>query len=77
MKSTIDDLLDEIATRDPGLACKVYVLRDCMSAVAVPDPERRGEFLFDFTPQAEEALERWAAAGMRVVRSTEPMAEWP
>jgi nicotinamidase-related amidase len=77
VKSTIDDLLDEIATRDPGLACKVYVLRDCMSAVAVPDPERRGEFLFDFTPQAEEALERWAAAGMRVVRSTEPMAEWP
>jgi nicotinamidase-related amidase len=77
VKSTIDDLLGEIAARDPGLACKVYVLRDCMSAVAVPDPERPGHFVFDFTPQAEEALERWAAAGMRVVRSTEPMAEWP
>ena len=76
VKSTLDDLLKEIASRDPGLACKVYVLRDCMSAVAVPDPERPGEFVFDFTPQAEQALERWAAAGMRVVESTVPMAEW-
>ena len=76
VKSTLDDLLDEIATRDPKLARKVYVLRDCMSAVAVPDPEHPGNFVFDFTPQAEEALERWAAAGMRVVRSTEPIAEW-
>ena len=77
VKSTIDDLLDEIASRDPSLACKVYVLRDCMSAVAVPDPERPGQFIFDFTPQAEEALERWAAAGMHVVDSTQPMPEWP
>lgn len=77
VKSTIDDLLAEIVTRDPGLACKIYILRDCMSAVAVPDPERPGEFVFDFTPQAEEALERWAAAGMRVVRSMDPLAEWP
>lgn len=76
VKSTIDDLLDEIAARDPALACKVCVLRDCMSAVAVADPERPGQFLFDFTPQTEEALERWAAAGMRVVDSTVPMAEW-
>jgi len=76
VKSTLDDLLVEIAARDPKLARKVYVLRDCMSAVAVPDPERPGQFIFDFTPQAEEALERWAAAGMHVVRSTDPMAEW-
>jgi nicotinamidase-related amidase len=77
VKSTIDDLLDEIAARDSGLASKVYVLRDCMSAVAVPDPARPGAFIFDFTPQAEEALARWAAAGMHVVDSTQPMPEWP
>jgi hypothetical protein len=76
VKSTLDDLLLEIGARDPKLARKVYVLRDCMSAVAVPDPDRPGEFLFDFTPQAEESLKRWAAAGMHVVSSTEPMAEW-
>lgn len=77
VKSTIDDLLGEIVARDPGLASKVYVLRDCMSSVAVPDPERPGQFLFDFTPQAEEALERWSAAGMHVVSSMDPIAEWP
>jgi len=76
VKSTLDDLLVEIAARDPELARKVYVLRDCMSAVAVPDPENPRQLVFDFTPQAEESLERWAAAGMRVVRSTDPMAEW-
>jgi len=74
VKSTIEDLLDHI---DPDLTRKVYILRDCMSAVTVPDPERPGEFLFDFTPNAEEALERFAEAGMHVVESTTPIREWP
>ena len=77
VKNTIDDLLGEIAAREEELVRKIYVLRDCMSAVAVPDPQRPGGFLFDFTPQAEEALDRFAAAGMHVVRSTVPMEEWP
>ena len=77
VKSTIDDLLGEIVTRDEDLAKKVYVLRDCMSAVTVPDPERLGSFLVDFTPQAEAALDRFAAAGMHVVSSDDPIAEWP
>ena len=77
VKSTAEDLLEEIQRRDPRLAGKVYLLEDCMSSVAVPDPDRPGEFLFDFTPQAEAALARFAAAGMHVVRSTQPMAEWP
>ncbi|HEX7090977.1 MAG TPA: hypothetical protein VF192_12625 [Longimicrobiales bacterium] len=74
VKSTIEDLLAHIA---PGLARKVYLLRDCMSAVTVPDPARPGCFLFDFTPQAEEALARFADAGMHVVTSTTPLSEWP
>lgn len=77
VKSTIDDLLGEILARDESLVRKVYLLSDCMSAVAVPDPERPGAFLFDFTPEAEAALERFARAGMHVVRSTDPMAAWP
>ena len=33
VKSSIDDLLDEIVAQDPALAKKVYVVTDCMSAV--------------------------------------------
>jgi nicotinamidase-related amidase len=77
VKSTTEDLLAEIEKRDPALAGKVYLLEDCMSAVAVPDPDRPGSFLFDFTPEAEAALSRFAAAGMRVVRSTDPVFSWP
>jgi nicotinamidase-related amidase len=77
VKSSVDDLLAEIQARDPGLAGHVYVLADGMSSVAVPDPARPGEFLFDFTPQAEEALGRYEAAGMHLVQTTTPMAEWP
>jgi nicotinamidase-related amidase len=77
VKSTIDDLLGEIATRNEKLVKKIYILHDCMSAVTVPDPQRPGGFLVDFTPQAEEALGRFAAAGMHVVSSADPIAEWP
>jgi nicotinamidase-related amidase len=77
VKSSIEDLLREIKAKDERLARKVYVLEDCMSAVAVPDPARPGEFLFDFTPQAEESLRLFAAAGMNVVRSTDPLSAWP
>jgi len=74
VKSSIDDLLDEILAKDPALAKKVYVLRDCMSSVTVPDG--KGGFVADFTPEAEAALERIADAGMHVVRSTDPIASW-
>ncbi|HEY2510446.1 MAG TPA: nicotinamidase [Polyangiaceae bacterium] len=75
VKSSIDDLLDEIARQDRALARKVYVLSDCMSAVTVPDG--KGGFLADFTPQAEAALDRFRNAGMHVVRSTDPLESWP
>jgi nicotinamidase-related amidase len=77
VKSSVDDLLADIQARDPGLARKVYVLRDCMSSVAVPDPARPGQFLFDFTPQAEAAQQRWAQAGVHVLTSTTPISEFP
>ena len=77
VKSSIADLLDSIRAHDERLVRKVYVLADCMSAVAVPDATRRGQFVADFTPQAESALRDFAAAGMHVVKSTTPMAQWP
>ena len=74
VKSSIDDILTEIAATDPDLAKKVYLVTDCMSAVTVPDG--KGGFVADFTPEAEQALARFAAAGMKLVKSTEPMASW-
>lgn len=75
VKSSIDDLLDEIVASDPALARKVYIVTDCMSAVTVPDGE--GGFAADFTTEAERAQQRFADAGMHLVRSTDPIASWP
>ena len=47
-----------------------------MSAVTVPDGN--GGFVADFTPEATAALDRFiAAAGMNLVRSTDPISTWP
>ena len=75
VKSTIDDLLGEIASCDPALASKVYLVTDCMSAVTVPDG--KGGLAADFTPQAEAALQKFADAGMHLVTSTTPISSWP
>lgn len=76
VRFTLEDLLAEIARRDPGLARRVYVLTDCMSAVAVPAPDGDG-FVADFTPQVEEALARFSEAGAHLVRSDVPLHDWP
>lgn len=66
---TIDDLLREIQATNPALAQKVYLLEDCASPVVVPG-------VIDFTDQAEATYQRFAQAGMQIVRSTEPMEQW-
>jgi len=75
VKSSIDDLLDDIAARDPSLVSKVYILTDCMSSVAIPDGA--GGFVADFTPESEAALKRFESAGMHLVESMTPMNDWP
>jgi len=67
---TIDDLLTEVRAQDPKLVEKVYLLEDCTSPVVVPD-------VVDFTDQANAAFQRFADAGMHVVRSTDPIFTWP
>ena len=74
VKSSIDDLLEKLP---PGHREKVFILEDCMSAVAVPDPEREGEFVADFSAAAAQALRRYADAGLHVVRSSDPLDSWP
>lgn len=67
---TIDDLLSEIFTLSEKLAEKVYLLEDCSSPVVIPG-------VVDYTDEANAAFERFANAGMHIVRSTAPISSWP
>src|SRR6185503_8767730 len=71
VKSSIDDILSEIVATDPALAKKGHLLTDCMSSVTVPDG--KGGFVADFTAEADKDLARFAAAGMKLVKSTDNM----
>lgn len=66
---TVDDLLTEIQLTDSNLAKKVYLLEDCTSPVVVPG-------VVDYTNQADAAFERFTAAGMHIVKSTQPLESW-
>ena len=61
---TIDNLLTEINSLDSNLTQKVYLLEDCMSPVVIPN-------VVDFSDRADEAFQKFKAAGMNLVRSTE------
>jgi nicotinamidase-related amidase len=67
---TVSDLLDGIRTRNEDLAQKVYLLEDCSSPVVVPG-------VIDYTDAADAEFRRFSEAGMRLVRSTDPMDTWP
>jgi len=43
----------------------------------VTGPDGKGGFVADFTADGEQALARFAAAGMHLVRSTDPITSWP
>jgi nicotinamidase-related amidase len=67
---TIEDLLNEINISDRKLAEKVYLLEDCTSPVVIPD-------VIDYTGPANKAFQKFADAGMHIVRSTDPIKSWP
>jgi nicotinamidase-related amidase len=67
---TINDLLEDVRQNEESLVEKVYLLEDCTSPVVIPD-------VVDFTEQADAAFERFAEAGMHIVRSDQPIASWP
>jgi nicotinamidase-related amidase len=67
---TIADLLRDLRVRGIDLARKAYLLEDCTSPVVVPGA-------LDYTDEAGAAFQGFAQAGMHLVRSTQPMAEWP
>jgi nicotinamidase-related amidase len=70
MAWTIDDLLRDDDVRERHLAERTYLLEDCTSPVVVPG-------VVDYTEEADAAFERFAAAGLHVVRSTDPLESWP
>ena len=67
---TIDDLLNEIIGSDKKLTEKVYLLEDCTSAVVIPG-------VIDYSEQANAAFQKFADAGMCLVRSSDPIVSWP
>jgi nicotinamidase-related amidase len=67
---TIDDLLEGDDAHVRRLAERTYLLEDCSSPVVVPG-------VVDYTDEADAAFRRFAEAGMHVVRSTEPLGDWP
>ncbi len=67
---TIDDLLADALAEDARLVSKVYLLEDCTSPVVVPG-------VIDYTDDADAAFRRFSDSGMHVVRSIDPMANWP
>ncbi|MEM5786039.1 MAG: hypothetical protein AAGU11_01895 [Syntrophobacteraceae bacterium] len=68
---TIADLLEGIGgNKAAAVAGKVYLLEDCTSPVVIPGQ-------VDYTQAADEAFLRFAAAGMHVVRSDDPVENWP
>ena len=72
---TIDDLIREIAAKDPSLARKVYLLEDCTTPIVVKDPA--GNLIYSYEADATAAFDKFKAAGMHVVSSTTPMEQWP
>ena len=67
---TIEDLLSDPNVQERGLEEKVYLLEDCSSPVVVPGS-------VDYTDEADAHFARFAESGAHVVRSDQPLAEWP
>jgi len=67
---TIADLLKKAVAGDKSHVEKIYLLEDCTSPVVVPG-------VIDYTDDADRAFAEFSEAGMHVVRSTDPIADWP
>jgi nicotinamidase-related amidase len=66
--ATVSDLLTEIQAIDPQLARRVYLLTDCTSPVVIPG-------VVDYTDRANSEYQRFAQAGMNLIKSTDNLAD--
>jgi nicotinamidase-related amidase len=62
--------VEDLAEHAPTLTERVYLLEDCTSPVVVPG-------VLDYTEDASNAFARFAASGVHIVRSTDPLDRWP
>lgn len=70
--STLRDLQQHIERTDPSKMGRIYILEDAMSPVPAPPLDPLPAAL-DFPRVADEAVERFREAGMRVVRTTDAL----
>jgi nicotinamidase-related amidase len=68
--STLNDLQEHVMRSDPKLAEKIWILEDAMSPVPAPPLNPLPAHL-DFPRIANEAIEKWKQAGMKVVKTTD------
>ncbi|MBF5044434.1 nicotinamidase [Aggregicoccus sp. 17bor-14] len=70
--STLRDLQRTLEVRDPEKLARIHILEDAMSPVPAPplDPLPPG---LDFPRVAEAAMQDFRRAGMRVVRTSDPL----
>jgi nicotinamidase-related amidase len=67
---TVQDLLSELHSRGKAAKARICLLEDCTSPVVIPGAA-------DFTAQAEAAFNRFAQAGIRRVKSSDCIQQWP
>jgi nicotinamidase-related amidase len=70
--STLMDLQQHIEATDRSKMGRIHILEDAMSPVPAPPLKPLPPGL-DFPRVAEEAMRRFRAAGMKVVRTTDPL----
>lgn len=70
--ATLEDIRERIQATDPSLAGKVYLLEDAMSPVPPPPIEPLPPGL-DFPRVAERGFEELRQAGMRLVKTGDPI----
>ena len=71
--STLRDMQEHIAKVDPKLTSKIYVLEDATSPVPAPAIDPLPPAL-DFPKIADAAFDELRAAGMNLVKTTDPIA---
>jgi nicotinamidase-related amidase len=70
--STLNDIQEHLQKTDPKLAQKIWILEDAMSPVPAP-PLNPLPASLDFPKIAEAAIEQWRKAGMKVVKTSDPV----
>ena len=71
--STLKDMQEHIAGTDPALMAKIYILEDATSPVPAPPIDPLPPTL-DFPRIADKAFAELKAAGMNIVKTTDPIA---